>query len=324
MNRGRKRTFPRSSVPNAEIELFIQYFRDCPDYFDTTYVREAYAQSGLIAECDPFGERLLEPVKSAIRNKKPFSAVRVGDGEANIMAFGKYHGTPCLDRHAFEESIMVQKDAFEVSGNSMTVLAETMWNAVADADMVGVLGLWRWHSREEFGLDDAIKCLESDYRGMVGHLRGIDIMLGWAREGLLRSKAVAPAHLYFSVVRHLQDLIEKATTVVCITDRVIVVEAMKTLFPDHEINLIEVGRQESLKKSPSFLGSVEKSLPGDMRGIVCLVGAGVWAEIYCGMVKDRGGVAIDVGSGFDLMAGTKSRPVHHGISSEMVNSFRLL
>ena len=45
-------------------------------------------------------------------------------------------------------------------------------------------------------------------------------------------------------------------------------------------------------------------------GTLTLIGAGPWAEIYCDEVKKRGGVAIDIGSGFDILSGHFSRPVH--------------
>ncbi len=60
-----------------------------------------------------------------------------------------------------------------------------------------------------------------------------------------------------------------------------------------------------------------------MRGCFCLVGAGFWAEIYCTWIKQRGGVAIDIGSGFDLLDGTAPRPVHRSLGFDQHNPFAL-
>ena len=54
-------------------------------------------------------------------------------------------------------------------------------------------------------------------------------------------------------------------------------------------------------------------MPNDLRGCLCLIGAGPWAEIYCTWVKQRGGVAIDLGSGFDLLEGKVTRVMHKEI-----------
>jgi tetratricopeptide (TPR) repeat protein len=43
-------------------------------------------------------------------------------------------------------------------------------------------------------------------------------------------------------------------------------------------------------------------------GAVFLVGAGVCGKLYCDVIKQRGGIAIDVGSLFDLWAGRFTRP----------------
>jgi hypothetical protein len=40
-----------------------------------------------------------------------------------------------------------------------------------------------------------------------------------------------------------------------------------------------------------------------MAGTLCLVGAGMWAELYWTWIRRRGGVAVDIGSGMVLLAG---------------------
>ena len=75
---------------------------------------------------------------------------------------------------------------------------------------------------------------------------------------------------------------------------------------------------------PDFLLDVEDRLPADMQGCLCLVGAGVWSEIYCTWVKRRGGVGVDIGSGFDLLAGKVTRPFHRAALGSSANPFALV
>jgi hypothetical protein len=49
--------------------------------------------------------------------------------------------------------------------------------------------------------------------------------------------------------------------------------------------------------------TIEVRWPGE----VFLVGAGFLGKIYCGWIKRRGGVALDIGSVFDLWAGKHTR-----------------
>ena len=62
-----------------------------------------------------------------------------------------------------------------------------------------------------------------------------------------------------------------------------------------------------------MLGDVGASLDRSLAGTLVLVGAGPWSEFHCTWVKERGGVAVDFGSGFDLLAGAATRPIHHKI-----------
>jgi hypothetical protein len=49
------------------------------------------------------------------------------------------------------------------------------------------------------------------------------------------------------------------------------------------------------------------------------VGAGPWAKIYCGWIKRRGGVAVDLGSGFDLLEGKLTRSIHKELPQELLS-----
>ena len=68
--------------------------------------------------------------------------------------------------------------------------------------------------------------------------------------------------------------------------------------------------QLRLPRMPNFLASFEKMLRHDLAGSLVLVGAGPWAEFYCTVAKQRGAVAVDIGSGFDLLSGRNTRPFH--------------
>jgi hypothetical protein len=193
----------------------------------------------------------------------------------------------------------------------MLVLREMMMSAMLQADIVGVLGIWR--SQPTLDIEKLIEDLKTILRGVPGQWRGMDYMLRIARAGALRHRVVTSAHLYFGLLRHLSEIFAHARRILLITDRARAVVALRQQYPDHCIQHIAVGTlaevQSSTDGRPSFPSSrTAAQLPQDLRGCCCLVGAGVWAEIYCTWIKQRGGVGLDMGSGFDLLAGEVSPP----------------
>lgn len=74
--------------------------------------------------------------------------------------------------------------------------------------------------------------------------------------------------------------------------------------------------REDLSETPDFLFELYNQLPQDMSNSLTLIGAGVWAEIYAMWIKQKGGVAIDIGSGFDLLNGESTRLFHRRLKED--------
>ena len=317
------------SIPAEEYAVFDAFIVSLFNKIDRESANKTYSAYGFEPYEDAFDEKILDPIKTALSQARPFSAVRIGDGETNFLAFGAYQGTPNRDRYAFAASITNQSDTFQVTETWMLVLRELMRKAVVSADMVGVLGLWRpWAPVVKVtDTEPIIEGCRKDPRGMMGHFRGIDLMLRWAAAGHLRSKIIAPAHFYFAMAMHLDQLVALTDRVVCITSNRNVVELLQQKFPDCRFDAIIVGRWNQMRgravAEPGFLAEVEAAMPQNMSGCLCLVGAGVWAEFYCTWAKQRGAVAVDIGSGYDLLAGKISRPVHRHLSQSQLSNLEL-
>ena len=301
--------FSLDTVSSAETELFWSQVDDRPEHFNPGRVVRAYRKCGLKVMPDPLGIGVLRPVIRALKRKKPFSAVRIGDGEACVIAYGAYAGTPNLDRHVVAECLRRMKDSFRVTEVWMSILRDMMMASVLEADLIGCRGL----AKPSVSLTDFKERAQNNLRGAVGVFRAVDFMLRLAQGRSLSGKVVGSAHFYFSVLDHLETLLLHAPNVVCISSEAQVTEKLNEKYPRNRFTHIPVGKAQSdvsSRSEPSFLREVESCLPLDMRGTLCLVGAGIWAETYCMWIKRRGGCAIDIGSGFDLMAGKVTRPVH--------------
>ena len=319
-----------ANVPEREIDIFRRQVGSKTEYDDPNHIVETYRTLGLTVLPGPFNAQVVTRIIAAIREGTPLSVIRIGDGEGTVVALHAYAGTPNLDRHTIEATMSIMKDSFQLSELWMTILRDLLLLAVRQADIVGVVG---FSTRERSDLiprrERILHRLSHDIRGAVGGWRSIDLMIRFAEEGLFSGKTIAHANLYFSVLENMDRLMSNAPKVICINDNVEVIHALRNKYPDSEFQYIATGQdgyasREDVLMAPEFLHDVQNQLPGDLRGCLCLVGAGIWAEVYCTWIRQRGGVGVDIGSGFDLLAGKVTRPVHRGVLGETGNRFALV
>ena len=321
---------PESNIPEREMVGFRRQISSKVDYDYPNRIIETYRTLGLTVRPGPFDAQVVRQIIAAIRGGFPLSVIRIGDGEGGVMAFRAYPGTSNLDRHVLNATVAMMKDSFYVSELWMIILRDLLLLAVRQADIIGVAG---FPASEHIGFiprtERILRRLSHDIRGAVGGWRAIDIMIRFAEQGFLSGKTVANSRLYFSILNNLEELFSYAPRVICINDNVMVSHALREKWPDLEIQHIVTGQAEYANRdgtlvTPEFLYEVKKQLPENLQGCLCLVGAGIWAEIYCTWVRQRGGVAVDIGSGFDLLAGKMTRPVHRGVLGESGNRFALM
>ncbi len=297
------------SIPQAELNHVLQSIDSHPEYLNPKKIQTSYHNLGLNIITDPFSYSIIDKIKIALKNKTPFSVIRIGDGEANIVSFSAYPETPHLNQYVFKKICAMQQDTFKLNNVTMICLQEMLFSALLQADIIGVIGLWRAGTPT---VNDLKKMFLTDYRGISGHWRAIDFILKTASQKIFINKTLASAHLYFSVLKYLPEILQNSKNVIIISNRSNILDKLIAQYPQIDFLLIEVGitNKNKLSNTPDFLEIVHNKLPNNLQGILCLVGAGIWAEIYCSWIKQRGGIGIDIGSGFDLLDGEITRPVH--------------
>ncbi|MFC1605642.1 hypothetical protein ACFL33_02115 [Pseudomonadota bacterium] len=318
-----------NSIPQHEIDEISRSIICRPELFDTAFVIGEFRKKGLHVIADPHSGEIIKLVQQALSACNPLSVLRFGDGEINLLSYGAYFKTPQLNAYAAKKIIDQQQDTFEADSTWMIILRELMMASLLQADIVGVLGVWRdWPSTAEeraHAPKQLVELLKRDIRGVSGYWRGPEYMLQLAYRGLLNNKTIAPAHLYFAILDHLDDLITYAQSVVIISNRQSVPEKLSQRHAGMSFEFIAVGEKPNTASpgKPDFLSKVHTKLPESMSGCLALVGAGPWSEIYCTWIKQRGGVAIDVGSGFDLLEGLVTRPIHKWLGDEKADKYKL-
>lgn len=296
---------------------FRQYLERNPHLFDTDGVADHYRSTGHHVVPSPFGPEISTHIAEALVDGRPFSVIRIGDGESNLLTYGCEPESKELDDFAVASIVAKQMDRFRVAEPWQVVLKAMMYGAIASADIVGVCGVWRPGSGAD--LDDEIERFSRDPRGVSGYWRGIDHVMEMAEQSLLTGKIITSAHLYFGALEHLETIVNAARRVVCVTNRETAYRRLVSRFPDCQFAFIDAVQSTSTENSsPVFFSDMSRRLGGHLSSALFLVGAGPWSEFYCTWIKERGGVAVDIGSAFDLLAGDLSRPVHKLVSLEKI------
>jgi hypothetical protein len=126
----------------------------------------------------------------------------------------------------------------------------------------------------------------------------------------------------------LSDMIAAADAVVVITGRSVLAEAFAARCAPKPLHFLPIPVEYQFRTGPDrrrhFPECFERilsELARDLSGTLCLIGAGIFGKAYCLAAKHAGGVAVDLGSAFDVLAGLNTRPIHG--TPELVETINL-
>lgn len=305
------------------------------DENDTRYLREHIARSeqdmlpasaipeisdkcrGIVLGTQTAADHITQAAILALQNRKPFSAVRLGDAEGNII--GCCDPTLDIERELKWFNVALKWQSGSVmSLDEAKTFASQMEAAFCDADVLGLrmfvpFALENW----PFGLSAqwANKLIDekSDLRGAHGVLRSDELPLRWLREGALQHTTLIHAWYHTPLLDRLDQLVAAAETTIFINGRQELSGPLKARFPKSDIDFIPIPAEPPKPGElgpmhyPDAFQNVLHKLDRDLAGSLVLVGAGIIGKIYCHAAKKSGAVVIDIGSAFDLLAGIHSR-----------------
>lgn len=251
---------------------------------------------------EAFTSRILD----AIEQQRPYSVVRLGDGEGRILGAGSTFSaaevlTQVLYYHFGPRSVELkrERDPNWVLNASQT-LRSMLTQACESADEIG-LPVWDFFR----GLDEA--CTS----GMVAYSDSLFYALSLTphqadedRVGTNVFQQLAETPEFFKQVA------EKASELVLVGPWDLTGPLSDVLEP-RRMQYIEVpqhhtwGDAAGFGQFPFLYSAVESRIKsmGDMRGAVFLIGAGLYGKHYAHLAKAQGAVALDIGSVFDSWGG---------------------
>lgn len=290
--------------------LFVDDFRSRQILTD---VNESFCGKGL----EYFGRtrqvQLIEYLIDKIRKRTPFSSIRAGDGEGNIMLAMRPGQHDYLARYVFDLIWHTMFGASTISESQKSKFLVDFESSLLDADFLGV----PTREQVEKRLENAIDGTDIDIRGGTG------VLSTWywlsQNRGILDSdKAIGICHYHIRLGKELGRLLSEAEIVSAVTcypqllgllsSRYSINPGVTLLIPPQASN---IERTPDWAHYPSRYHEINQELERtDLSGHVFLVGAGLLGKMYCAKIKQSGGIALDIGSLIDVLVGVPTRVWH--------------
>ena len=254
-------------------------------------------------------QALLAEIKAAIAHKRPFSLVRLGDGEARFLLYVLPELRPGLapaEAAAIGDVIWDNWFGHPITSVDPALLHDTLIafrSAVTTADVLGV--------------PDAARMAGDT--GHFGYMAAQEVWLSSLRlpQTTLFTDAFAHHHLQ-KLSPFLADLLQGLDVLGVVSPHPELAARLQHRFQIGRIvsyDLAGEGRLPTHRAARDMeatfpdahrriLGALDPPRPG----AVYLVAAGLLGKIYCGRIRELGGIALDVGSIADAWMGYNTRP----------------
>lgn len=93
------------AFPAGELDYAFAAIRADPAAYDAVAIAARYRSCGLDVLADPNDGEVARRIVDALTARKPFSVIRMNDGEMNLLALGAFPQTASLDRHCARRSV---------------------------------------------------------------------------------------------------------------------------------------------------------------------------------------------------------------------------
>jgi hypothetical protein len=266
------------------------------------------------------GTILRDYLADVIARQQPASLIRLGDADGNVLMH-------CLGGHSALNEYCLHKISNIYFGNKNLMLdehaffAHTVIEAMRHADVIG--GPERSSMERSF----ITAYPDLDVRGMCG-IRGVyNYVAAHAAEFPFDEKIWTSNWFSRSLLPHYFSLLKGQKFLGLITCYAELGPLIQARTEASEVGSLLVPMQASIANLHHDIGQysevyheILQKINPPFRGAVYIVAAGILSKSYCTTIKERGGIAIDIGSVADIWMGKASRP---GMTAEIIAKWRV-
>ena len=231
-------------------------------------------------------------VKRRLDQGTPCSVIRLGDGEGVVLGYPEI-----TNRHDIDEYLLRWIRTTDVSEADVRHLVDALRAAVKDADIVGLPRPKQLVGRSYRAVPEAIEAFDLRNPSTLLTHTALHRLLQYALlyRPLLRNAS-------FLGLISCRDIAERLQAMFNIRARKWYGVRGEDVTRFTEFPVDVPGTVETIHY-PDGYRELYETLEVPFPGALFLVGAGAFGKIYCHWIKQRGGVAIDVGSICDSWAG---------------------
>ena len=256
-----------------------------------------------------------EEIMDALRNRRPYSMVRVNDGEGGFIHLSvddeaRYAALYRVNRVNWHH-IIFGDDKLLYDRDFIAVTRE-FTDRLREADCIGAHHYWSLQSEYAWGSTRNVPCIFNIVRKLeLMHERG-EVDPG----AVTLCNPQINQHLLFD--GYLEPSIKSQTRIGLISAHPGLQSALKERFDLSEVIYHrtpgEAMVHSGLEKEPiaSWHGRISHELKQVEPGMLYLVCAGLFSKLYCQMIKDAGGIGLDIGAGGDIWVRAPTRG-HHAL-----------
>lgn len=245
-------------------------------------------------------QELYKYVIERFKAKQPTSIVRAGDGEAMFLdGFNDIETLKMVCKRQFGSVLQI---------DHVEEIQDNLIKAFKEADVLGI----KLDPREGLGKYwvNTLPMIE-ERTGKIENLTTIDFHNEWLQEGKFNELLDGLDTLCYISCRDITEQLKAKYRINNIYSYIIAPEAKFT------------SGYKGMNHYPDQYYDIRRSLGGwDIKGNLCLVGAGIAGKIYNSWFKDKGGISLDIGNVFDLWAGKATRGPERGLDA-IDNTFKL-
>jgi GT-D fold-like domain len=261
------------------------------------------------------GTAITARVRSCLTRPVPSSFIRLGDGEGNVLGFDDVD-YPALGRFSASEISRLHFGASHVFAADPE-LRTSLIEAIRNADLVGVPNPFRIRRllggsrktdrvRGLFGVYSVLKYLEAHTD---------DLRIGTKTGAFEFHRALLP-HLHALVREQEIGLVCSYPNLPDAFQRRLGTRSVAF----HAVPRVGRGSHDSGHYPLRYRELIDE-LSDAQPTRLYLVGAGMPGKVYCDVIRSAGGVALDIGSTMDVLAGVRSRS---NITPEVLSEFQIV